>query len=48
MYALLPDIVGEGIMFSGFSSSVLPDRSRYYDILWTAWAISMKLTRNNQ
>jgi len=42
---LSPDSVGKWIMFSGWSSTAFVhlDRSCYHDILWTAWAISVKL-----
>ena len=49
---LQPGTVGESIMFWGCPSAmfirllVRPDRSCYYDISWSAWAILMKLTVN--
>jgi len=44
-----PDNVGEDIVFSVCPSVrpfIHPDRSCCYDISWTSWTISMKLTGN--
>jgi len=47
-----PNIVGKYSVFSGcpvcpfVRSSVRPVRYSYHDILWSSWAISIKLTGN--